>query len=497
MVNYKELTQTLSKSVASILSSTGSYTSRQTPSSILYDDIAKRAMEYEGPMRNPVILIHGFFGSSLVDRYSGINLWGNFDIKETVGVSPEKMHKLAHPMKLGIPITELRQSVEAEKLLEEINIQLMGLPIKLPAYKDLVDILIKGGFQPSHHQLRKNKTFHSLFLFAYDWRCDLQQNARRLHKFIINKKQYIKDTYRELYGIKNHNVQFDVIAHSMGGLIARYYLRYGQQNLPIDGSLPALTWAGTKNLDRVIIVGTPNAGYLDTFMEMLHGSPIQPYPTTVLGTLPSYYQMLPAPATQSIIFQQNKEPVDVFDPELWIKMKWGLVNPENDEILKLIIPKIRTAKDRRNTAIDHLIKCLIRSKQFIRAMSIPAKAPEDINLHLVCGNGIKTTRRAAVDRKTGQVKIVEHGPGDGKVLTTSALWDERAADKPEAHFLTTPIDWTSIMLLRSAHMGITKAPGFEDNLLFLLTMKESPKQKTLIAKEKILELSVNQNLGGR
>jgi hypothetical protein len=55
-----------------------------------------------------------------------------------------------------------------------------------------------------------------------------------------------------------------------------------------------------------------------------------------------------------------------------------------------------------------------------------------------------------------------------------------AYEEQDSHFMTSPIKWSNIMLLRAAHMGITKAPGFEDNLLFLLTMKKSLKQETLL-----------------
>jgi len=480
MVNYKEITKALSKSVAAILSSTGSYTSSETPSNVFYDDNAKKALEYEGVKRNPVILIHGFFGSNLIHKDSGVNLWGNFDITETVNVPPEKMNKIAHPMELGKPINEIEHQIEVAGLLEEINIQMMGFPVKLPAYKDMVDILIKGGFHPENYEMEDTKNFNSLFLFAYDWRCDMVQNAKKLHTFIKEKRLYIQEQYEKLYGLKNYDVQFDVIAHSMGGLISRYFLRYGSQDLPTDGSMPNLNWSGAEVIDRMILLGTPNAGYLDTLLELLHGSPIQPYPPTVLGTLPSYYQMFPPSETQSIIFKDNAQAIDIFDIKLWIKMNWGLADVSKDEVLQHIMPDIRSKEKRREIALDHLKKCLCRAKQFIKAMSIPAQPSEKVSMHAVCGTGIKTTRKAEVNSKTGEVEVSEYGTGDGKILLTSVLWDERATKKQDGHFMTSPIKWSNIMLLRAAHMGITKAPGFEDNLLFLLTMKESLKQKTLL-----------------
>jgi len=480
MTNYKEITKGLSESVAAILSSTGSYTSRETSSNVYYDSFSRKAFEYEGIKRNPVILIHGFFGANLVDKESGMNLWGDFDIKESVNISPKKMHKIAYPMQLNREITDIETKIEAKSLLEEIKIQLMGFPLKLPAYKDMVNILVKGGFQPSHHALKKNSSFNSLFLFAYDWRCDLVSSAKKLSLFIKEKRKYIQKQYETLYGLKNYDVQFDIVAHSMGGLISRYFLRYGEQDLPRDGTLPHLSWEGRNLIDRLILAGTPNAGYLDALLELLYGSPIQPYPPTVLGTLPSYYQMLPAPEMQSVVDKKNGKPVDIFNHDLWIKMNWGLVNVEKDDVLQLLLPEIKSKAKRKEVASNHLEKCLKRAKQFIKAMSVPAKAPDNIAMHIVCGNGIKTTRKAGLNQKTGDVEVIEYGTGDGKVLTTSALWDERETNKNSSHFLTSPIDWSNIMLLRAAHMGITKTPGFEDNLLFLLTMKESLKQKRKI-----------------
>ena len=46
----------------------------------------------------------------------------------------------------------------------------------------------------------------------------------------------------------------------MGGLLTRYYLRYGSADSLVDGQPPALNWSGAKDIDRVILIGTPNNG---------------------------------------------------------------------------------------------------------------------------------------------------------------------------------------------------------------------------------------------
>ena len=87
----------------------------------------------------------------------------------------------------------------------------------------------------------------------------------------------------------------------MGGLVARYYLEYGAQPLPNDGSLPPLTWAGARYVDRVMLVGTPNAGSIKAIEQLVNGvrfAPILPkYHPAIIGTLPGVYQLLRASAT--------------------------------------------------------------------------------------------------------------------------------------------------------------------------------------------------------
>jgi len=141
-----------------------------------------------------------------------------------------------------------------------------------------------------------------------------------------------------------------------------------------------------------------------------------------------------------------------------------------------MLPKIKSAGERCKVAFDHLTKCLKRARQFQKAMSIKASPPADVKLYLVTGNAVKTTRRAHIDRKTGEVKNIDYAPGDGKVLNSSTIFDLRAGN-PKLHYLSSPINWTSITLLRATHMGLLKAPAFEDNVLFLLLMRKTSKER--------------------
>jgi hypothetical protein len=60
-----------------------------------------------------------------------------------------------------------------------------------------------------------------------------------------------------------------------------------------------------------------------------------------------------------------------------------------------------------------------------------------------------------------------------RVLCSSALLDERAGGSWSPG-LVSPIDRTRVNFLFTDHLGLTRDPGFTDNLLFLLL--EAPRR---------------------
>ena len=63
------------------------------------------------------------------------------------------------------------------------------------------------------------------YIFPYDWRQDNVVIARKLDALI--------EQLRRDYG--DPQLKVDLVAHSMGGLIARYYLQYGTTDV-LDGN---------------------------------------------------------------------------------------------------------------------------------------------------------------------------------------------------------------------------------------------------------------------
>lgn len=52
----------------------GSYQDQKTYGKTVYTEVMQKSFDYEGPGRNPVIVIHGLLGSKLADRRDGTNI---------------------------------------------------------------------------------------------------------------------------------------------------------------------------------------------------------------------------------------------------------------------------------------------------------------------------------------------------------------------------------------------------------------------------------------
>jgi len=282
-----------------------------------------------------------------------------------------------------------------------------------------------------------------------------------------------------LYNIDDFDVQFDIVAHSKGGLIARYFLRYGDQILPNDYSQPKLTWEGRKDVDKVILVATPNGGYMDAFIELVNGLKVVSMgpvlPASVVGTFPSYYQMIPSVINECITYCGNpRHSLDVFDYKTWLRFKWGLANPNQFQYIDEVLPDVLSLTKKREVAIDHLDKCLKRAKQFHESINIlDYTAENQTTAYLFLGNAVETSRCADIN-ENGEIKITQYEVGDGKVLASSALMDEREISGWEP-FLVSPVKWQAVIHIEAAHIGITESPNFADNLIYYLINAPSKK----------------------
>ena len=437
-------------------------------------DLYERAAQAHDEPRNPVVVIPGIMGSKLEHRRTGELVWGAFDGGFADPEEPEGARAFALPMRPGAQLDELADEVYASGALETLRVNFFGLPFGVAAYEGLLIALGVGGYRDESLGLAGaidyGSEHYTCFQFAYDWRRDIPENARRLDAFLREKAEYVRAEHRRRTG-RDREVRFDVVAHSMGGLVTRWYLRYGAQPLPAGEEPPAPTWAGTRWIERAVLVGTPNAGSLGAFDSLIRGLRLgfflPRYPPAVLGTLPSIYQLLPRGRHGAVVRGEAPEErvEDLLDPELWERLGWGLLDPDQAPVLADLLPGVPAA-ERRAIAREHLVKCLERARRVQAALDLPAEAPPGLELQLFAADAVPTASVYA-SWDDGVVSPLETAPGDGSVLRSSALGDERPG-RPWTPRVVTPIPWTRVTFLFRDHLGLTRDPAFLDNLLYML-----------------------------
>ena len=448
--------------------------------------IYQQSAQYHLPDRNPVIVIPGILGSRLIDENSGTTVWGAFRANYAKPNTDNGRQLIALPIDTTfvsdndhIHVEHESAHIEPDGVLENIKLNLAGFPVSIQAYAGILTTLGAGGYRDETLGLNTidyGADHFTCFQFDYDWRRDLAYNAKKFEEFITAKRLYVQEQYAIRYGLSDVDVKFDVVAHSMGALLARYYLRYGGQPLPEDGTPPELTWAGGNNVERAILVAPPNAGSLEAFDQLVNGfnvgRPLLPYyPPSLLGTFPSVYQLLPRSRHKAVVWDGNEENVvnDLLDPQLWQKMEWGLASKdeETQDMLQSLLPYAEGNKARHEIALKYQADALTRAKQFQTAIDLPAKPPNGVDLYLVAGDATEAIEVMSIDSQSGDISVLRKGIGDKTVLRSSALMDERVNGEWEP-FLQAPIEWSSVLFVPAQHREITSDPVFENNVLYWL-----------------------------
>jgi hypothetical protein len=442
-----------------------------------------RAARWQDDTRNPVIVIPGVLGSRLVDTSNDRIAWGAFLGAYADPRTPEGARSVALPMRPGAPLAALRDEVVPDGVLESVRVSVLGLPVEQQAYVSILRTLGVGGYRDE--QLARagaidyGTDHFTCFQFDYDWRRDNVENAQRLHAFILEKRAYVRRELRARYGIEREEIRFDIVAHSMGGLLARYYLRYGDAPLGDEGELPALTWAGAAHVERLVMVGTPNAGSAMALRDLVEGTKLAfilpRYPAAVLGTMPAIYQLLPR-TRHGPVRDEAGRVLDLYDPEVWERYGWGLASPHGGDVLARLLPSVADPDERRAIALDHLRKSLARAQRFHAALDRPAAAPSHTYLHLFAGDA-RATPAVLVARDDGGLEVAVVAPGDDTVLRSSAVMDERIGRESSPEWrpgLQSPIDWRDVTFVFTGHLDMTRDPAFTDNILYRLLDAPSP-----------------------
>ncbi|MCH9023495.1 MAG: hypothetical protein IID32_12135 [Planctomycetes bacterium] len=462
--------------------------------------IYKEAAQAE--TRNPVIVIHGMLGSTLVQRSTQQTVWGAFTWKTSNPKTRDGAKAFSLPLVIPkqVAYDPAEEDVHVTGPLGLLKLGFVRGIIEVEIYANILRALGVGGYSDQIYRDPLSPIYaddhYTCFSFSYDWRRDNVANAMLLHRFIQEKRKEISRTaglkiirlrtsgqpeeLREAQVLErwlDEGYKFDIVAHSMGGLIVRYYLRYGNQDLPQDGSVPRITWAGCGEIDRAILVGTPNFGSMEAFKTLIEGKVwgggLLHYDAALIGSLPSMYQMMPRQRHGLIVSDDDQTTeLDLYDPAIWRLNQWGLMSPSSNRYLRWMGTHGTNDEQRQKQAYAYLSWCLKRAKQFHKAIDLWPQSKCPSSLYLFSGDAEKTLSRVKMTKFGGRLKPLFTGkdlyePGDTTVARYSAIGDERHG-REYSIGLASPIPWKNVTFLSDDHMGLTRNPHFINNLLFIL-----------------------------
>ena len=380
-----------------------------------------------------MIVIPGILGTELINAKTGETVWPSAFRTEQEGlpISPD--------------LASNRDDLMPGKILETVKLARV-LP-EIYVYRDLLEALrhYAGYRQGDWENPGANGYQDTFYVFSYDWRKDNVANAREL----VRRVERLKGK------LQRSDLKFNVVAHSMGGLIARYASMYGDADLPDgEGSIQP-TWAGAAHISKIVMIGVPNEGSADAFATLIEGYSVteglrrrvpllNKLTAEDVVTTPAVFQLLPHREAVKFL-DENLRPVeiDLYDPQVWKRYGWSVIysspefrrrhaqpigtNGDGDELDAYLAATLRRAR-RFHQALD----AVENTNSPVVLLAIGGDCEETFNSPVIMRdqklNRWVTITRPREYRTSSGVKISKkqttqamYAPGDGRVTRSSLL----------------------------------------------------------------------------
>jgi pimeloyl-ACP methyl ester carboxylesterase len=377
----------------------------------------------------PVVLVPGVLGSGL-HRPDGTQVWLSMQ-------NALRHHDLQLPLRL--PLTDSRDELVPGALLG--TRALMPRLFGFTEYAELVEVLEQAGF-------RERKRAPRYHVFAYDWRRDVVEAARNLGATL--------DALAEARG--EPDARFSMIGHSMGGLVARYYLRYGTAE---PGG--PVTWAGARRIRTLVLAVSPNGGSIPALEAILTGERVGLSTTTlapeVIARMPSMYQLMPPAGTHPLL-SPKLEPLsdDLHDVATWQRHGWGPYAPG------FASPELELER-------EYLATVLARARELHDALARPVESPCPIPVLLLGGDCLPTLARAVVGERPGPPRFEAITDADAEAMFEAGDGRVTRASVLAAHLPSDPVteagmpEVTRAVFGSADHHGIYGEPTFQSLLV--------------------------------
>jgi pimeloyl-ACP methyl ester carboxylesterase len=226
-------------------------------------------------VRDVVIVVPGIMGSTLVDA-ADRPVWSL-----TVGSVVTAIRTLGgslHGLKLpdGIGDEHPGDGVRAVDLMRGLHV-IPGLWSPISGYEGLMAFLRSPRFHLVEAHSADPDRMPNLIAFPYDWRLSNRYNARLLARVACAALE------RWRTQPATHDPKLVLVCHSMGGLVARWFLE--QEN-------------GAELTRALVTIGTPHRGALKALVTLANDfepglGPLRMKLTPFARSLPSLHQLLP------------------------------------------------------------------------------------------------------------------------------------------------------------------------------------------------------------
>lgn len=387
----------------------GCISARRTPN---LEKIFAKARVTTG--KRPVVVIPGILGSELINSKTGEKVW------------PSAFRSSHEGLPISSDLETNRDDLVPGKIVE--TAKLAKLLPEVYVYRDLLEALRRyaGYREGDWDNPGVDGDRDTFYVFAYDWRQDNVANARDL----VRRLQRLKDK------LQRQDLKFNIVAHSMGGLIARYAAMYGDADLPAGDGAIQPTWLGADHISKIVMIGVPNEGSTDAFATLVEGYSVTEglrRRVPLLNKLtaedaartPSVFQLMPH-AEAVRFLDENLKPLDIdlYDADVWQSFGWSAIHAP--EFRPYLVATLRRA-ERFHQALD-----ADGGSSPVILFAIGGDCEETLNspvlLHDQKRNRWLTLTRPREFRTSTGVKITKkqatdamYTPGDGRVTRLSML----------------------------------------------------------------------------
>jgi len=385
-----------------------------------------------------VIVIPGILGSELINPKTGETIW------------PSAFRTSQEGLPISPDLAANRDDLVPGKIIETVKLARV-LP-EVYVYRDLLEALRRyAGYRDGDWENPPADGYQDTFyVFAYDWRQDNVTNARELVRRMARLKSRLQ----------RPDLKFNIVAHSMGGLIARYAAMYGDADLPEGDGPIQPTWAGAAHISKVVMIGVPNEGSADAFATLIDGYSITeglrrrvPLLNKLTAqdavTTPSVFQLMPHRQAVKFLDENLKPlPLDLYDAEVWKRYGWSVIYSSPDFRRHYMETTGTNGSVGASEMLDvYLAVTLRRARRFQEALDAAESASSPVVLLAIGGDCEETlnsplilrdekknlwltlTRprefRTASGQKISKQQATEamYAPGDGRVTRASLLGD--------------------------------------------------------------------------